>query len=190
MGFFTQQTTSGKSVGLAEFYYWAGVICKLFTKLCELLKACLFIVSMEPPVPIRDCFFVSRQIFLRHLLNCFKLLQLNLHLLASAIIHHQEQYMPLTWCLNGTPAEMVRSSFLWICWILYIHGPLKKCVSSLWIFTSLQAVRVVCSVPSTHTKVCLELPISGVSSNDREVVHCVWLSFSFPCDPATVILCF
>lgn len=41
-------------------------------------------------------FSVIRQIFLRHLLSCLKLLQLNLHLLASVIIHHQEQYMPLT----------------------------------------------------------------------------------------------
>lgn len=57
-------------------------------------------------------FSVIRQVFSRHLLNCSKLLHLSLPLLASVIIHHQEQYMPLTWCLSGTPAEMVRSSFI------------------------------------------------------------------------------
>lgn len=71
-------------------------LCILFEKLYE--RSYLKHVSCfcRTSLLIQRPFSVIRQIFLRHLLNCSKLLQLNLHLLASVIIHHQEQYMPLT----------------------------------------------------------------------------------------------
>lgn len=53
-------------------------------------------IAFVEPLLIQRPFLLFRQVFLRHLLNCSKLLHPNLPLLASAIIPHQEQYMPLT----------------------------------------------------------------------------------------------